>query len=210
MFVTFEGIEGSGKSTVMRMLADYLEGCGNQVVITREPGGCGLGRGLRSILLDSRSGRIFPRAELFLFMADRAQHVDEVIRPALDAAQMVFCDRYVDSTFAYQGYGRGENLDNLRAVNSIATGGLLPDLTFLLDLPIQLGLERAGKRNQAQGTVISEGRFDSESLKFHQRVRDGYLELAREDPGRIIVIDAAQKPEMVFANCKKNMPQRQY
>ena len=198
MFITFEGIEGSGKSTALLLLAQELERRGFDVLRTREPGGCGLGRAIRPILLDARTRSLNMRAELYLFLADRAQHVAEVIRPALEAGQIVLCDRYTDSTLAYQGYGRGLDPEKLRRINEMATGGLAPDLTLLMDLPVGLGLERAGLRNQRQGTVISEGRFDAESMDFHERVRQGYLALAEEEPQRIACINAEQRPEDVL------------
>lgn len=198
MFITFEGIEGSGKSTSLTLLAQELERRGFDVLRTREPGGCGLGRAIRPILLDARTRCLNMRAELYLFLADRAQHVAEVIRPALEAGQIVLCDRYTDSTLAYQGYGRGLDPEKLRRINEMATGGLVPDLTLLMDLPVGLGLERAGLRNQRQGTVLSEGRFDAESMDFHERVRQGYLALAEEEPQRIACINAEQRPEDVL------------
>lgn len=201
MFITYEGIEGSGKSTQMEMLADYMEERGATVVKTREPGGCQLGRRLRSMLLDCRQTELTPRAELCLFLADRCQHLAEIILPALEAGHTVLCDRYTDSTIAYQGFGRGMDVANLRALNQLAAGALMPDLTFLLDLPVQTGLSRAGARNRIEGTVISEGRFDSESLDFHKRVREGYLEIARGSPERVKVIDASRSAEEIFADC---------
>ncbi len=198
MFITIEGIEGSGKSTSLLLLAQELERRGYDVLRTREPGGCGLGRAIRPILLDARTRSLNMRAELYLFLADRAQHVAEVIRPALEAGQIVLCDRYTDSTLAYQGYGRGLDPEKLRRINEMATGGLVPDLTLLMDLPVGLGLERAGLRNQRLGTVLSEGRFDAESMDFHERVRQGYLALAEEEPQRIACINAEQRPEDVL------------
>lgn len=201
MFISFEGIEGSGKSTAQRLLAEHLQGLGYDPLLTREPGGCALGRSLRPILLDARTRGLSSRAELYLFLADRAQHVAEVIRPALEAGQTVLCDRYADSTLAYQGYGRGLDPEHLRRINDMATGGLMPDLTLLLDLPVHCGLERAGVRNREEGTVLSEGRFDAESLEFHERVRQGYRSLAAEEPERFAIIDAAQPPEDVVLQC---------
>lgn len=201
MFISFEGIEGSGKSTAQRLLAEHLQGLGYDPLLTREPGGCALGRSLRPILLDARTRGLSSRAELYLFLADRAQHVAEVIRPALEAGQTVLCDRYADSTLAYQGYGRGLDPEHLRRINDMATGGLMPDLTLLLDLPVHCGLERAGLRNREEGTVLSEGRFDAESLEFHERVRQGYRSLAVEEPERFAIIDAAQPPEDVVLQC---------
>lgn len=201
MFITFEGIEGSGKSTAMRMLAEYLEDKGYFVVSTREPGGSALGRKLRAMLLDSRTTQLRNRAELFLFLADRAQHVSEVIRPALDEGHLVLCDRYADSTISYQGYGRGMDIDQLVQVNDLAISGLWPQLTLLFDLSPKAGLERAGRRNHEEGTIISEGRFDSESVAFHTRVREGYLERAAAEPDRFAIIDAARPVDDVFMQC---------
>ncbi|MDR2743890.1 MAG: dTMP kinase [Desulfovibrio sp.] len=201
MFVTFEGIEGSGKSTAARLLAEYLLERELDPLVTKEPGGCSLGRGLRHTLLDARGKTLSSRAELFLFLADRAQHVAEVIRPALEAGQIVLCDRYADSTLAYQGYGRGLDTEFLRRLNETATGGLAPDITLLLDVPVPCGLIRAGQRNREAGTAISEGRFESESLAFHERVQLGYRTLAQEEPDRFAVIDASQPVEDVALQC---------
>ena len=201
MFVTLEGIEGAGKSTMLGLLSAWLENSGRPTLVTREPGGSRLGRRLRSLLLDCRQESLSPLAELYLFLADRAQHISEVIQPALEAGQVVLCDRYADSTIAYQGYGRGMPLAELREACGMAARNLPPDLTLLLDLPPHAGLARAGARNRESGTVISEGRFDAESLDFHERVRRGYLELAAQAPGRITVIDAARERDAVLHDC---------
>ncbi len=201
MFITLEGIEGAGKSTVMLALAEYIHACGEPTLVTREPGGSRMGRRLRSMLLDCRQEAPDYMAELFLFLADRAQHIAELIQPALDAGQNVLCDRYTDSTIAYQGYGRGMSLDTLKQINKLASKGVMPALTLLLDLPVQTGLSRAGARNQKEGTIISEGRFDSESVEFHEKVRNGYLQLAMEEPERITIIDATQPPDAVVSAC---------
>ena len=198
MFITFEGIEGSGKSTQIGLLAGYLRGTGHEVLLTRQPGGCGLGLKLRSILLDAKNSHIDPLAELFLYLADRAQHVAEIIRPALDRGVSVICDRYTDSTLAYQGYGRGLSLTQLAELNSIATAGLVPDRTLLLDLEPAIGLARARKRNQSEGLAESEGRFEALELAFHEKVRQGYRHLAAADPRRFRVLDAASPPGQVF------------
>lgn len=201
MFITFEGIEGSGKSTVMEMLAQHLENKGFEVCRTREPGATRLGRALRSILLDARTEHLADRAELFLFLADRAQHVAEIILPAIEEEQIVLCDRYMDSTLVYQGAGRGMDPDRMRSLNDMAVCGMLPDLTLLFDLSVETGLSRAGARNCENGTVISEGRFEAESMAFHSRVRSAYLELAAEEPDRISIIDAEQAPDDVLLQC---------
>lgn len=205
MFITFEGIEGAGKSTMMAKVADYMHDLGDTPVVTREPGGSRLGKRLRSFLLDSRQDQLEPHAELCLFLADRAQHISEVILPAIEAGQSVLCDRYIDSTIAYQGFGRGMDVDDLKQINKIAAGRLMPELTLLLDLPVAIGIARAGERNRQAGTVVSEGRFDSESLDFHERVRRGYLQLASESPERIVVIDAYRDQNQVYQDCVETL-----
>lgn len=190
MFITLEGIEGSGKGSVIADLAAHLRESGRDVLLTREPGGCPLGEALRAQLLDMRNAGITAEAELFLYLADRAQHVREVIAPALQAGRVVLCDRYSDSTLAYQGYGRGRDPDLLRSLDEFASGGLKPDLTLLLDLPAEKGLARARARNELENKVESEGRFEAEELSFHCRVREGFLTLARREQKRFVVIDA--------------------
>lgn len=178
-FITFEGIEGAGKTTLAGLLADWLHEQGVPVLTTREPGGSPIGGYLRELILNHA---VHPRAELFLFLAERAQHVSQVIRPALDAGQWVLCDRYTDSTLAYQGYGRGVDLATLRQLNQIATEGLEPDLTVLIDLPVEVALSRASDAN----------RFEHEPLAFHERVRQGYLQESRQFPRRYIVLDGTR------------------
>jgi dTMP kinase len=192
VFVTFEGIEGSGKSTQIKLLTKALEAAGKTVTVTREPGGSGLGKTLRSILLSMESRNLDSRAELFLYLADRAQHVAEVIRPAQDAGQVVLCDRFADSTVAYQGYGRGLDVTLLTRLNETAVGGAWPQLTLLLDLDPEQGLRRALARNLKAGTGVTEGRFEAENLDFHTRVRDGYLALAALHPERFVTLDATE------------------
>ncbi len=204
MFITVEGIEGSGKSTLIASLTERLEATGISCLVTREPGGCGLGEHLRRILLES-TRRLDDRAELFLFLADRAQHVAEVVRPSLSRGEWVICDRYADSTVAYQGYGRGMDAAMLRSASDAATGGLTPDLTFLLDLPAEEGLRRARLRNLTEGTEMSEGRFEAEELAFHERVRTGFLKLAEMEPSRFAVFDARLTPQELLANALKRL-----
>ncbi len=191
MFITFEGTEGSGKTTQLRMLAEHL---GNAVV-TKEPGGTPSADRIRAILLDTTS-HLDPIAELFLFAASRRQHVVEVIRPALQSGKVVLCDRFTDATLAYQGFGRVLNLDQLRMLNDWATDALHPDLTLVFDLPEELGLRRAQRRNA--NATTDEGRFEAEDLRFHRRVREGYLALATGEPGRFVVIDAQGSVEEVY------------
>jgi dTMP kinase len=188
-FITFEGIEGCGKTTQLLLLARRLEGIGHAVRVTREPGGCPIADQIRNILLDADNHAITPLAELLLYAAARAQHMLEVVIPALEAGVIVICDRFTDATLAYQGYGRQLDLAVIHRLNELATGAILPDLTLLLDCPVETGLERAISRiNSAPGA--REERFELESLQFHQRVRDGYLALAQQQPARFVIIDA--------------------
>jgi dTMP kinase len=198
MFLTFEGIEGSGKSTIMERMAEQLHTLGLPVRMTREPGGTAFGRELRRLLLDSRSADFSVQAELLLFLADRAQHVREVIMPALAEGSILLSDRYADSTLAYQGYGRGMPLNRLTSLIEFATGGIWPDMTLLFDVPVELGLARAKERNREEGSEVSEGRFEAERLEFHQRVRAGYLELAAQHPMRYAVVDASAPTDAVL------------
>jgi dTMP kinase len=190
LFVAFEGGEGVGKSTQIARAAQWLRTQGRTVVETREPGGTPLGRELRALLLDP-AAQVTPRAETLLYGADRAQHVASVIRPALAAGSVVLTDRYVDSTLAYQGAGRGLG-DDARVVTSWATGGLVPDLTVLLDLDPEIGLARAGAR-------AAPDRLEGDTLAFHRAVRDGFLALAAAEPDRYVVLDAAADSDTVAA-----------
>lgn len=200
-FVTFEGTEGTGKSTQVALLAAALTAGGARVVVTREPGGTAFGARLRSILLDPAAGNLDPYAELFCYLADRAQHVREVIAPALAAGAVVICDRFADATLAYQGDGRGLDPGVIAAANERATGGLRPDLTLLLDLErVEEGVARARRRQAGDGSSGVEDRFEREEDAFHRRVRGGYLRLAREAPGRIVVVAVdGRGPEAVHA-----------
>lgn len=201
MFITFEGIEGSGKSTQLERLAARIP----DVVVTKEPGGTPLADRIREVLLDSRS-RIDPVAELFLFAASRRQHVLEVIEPALERGATVLCDRFTDSTLAYQGFGRLLNLDRLRNLNAWATNALTPDLTLLCDLPEEAGLSRARARNA--GATRDEGRFEAEDIRFHRRVREGYLALAAAEPLRFALIQAAGDIDDVHERIKEQVRAR--
>ena len=170
MFITLEGIEGSGKTTLIENLADVFRTLNHEVLVTREPGGCALGRELRQMLLNPET-EICPEAELFLFLADRAQHVAEVIRPALKRGEVVLCDRYADSTVVYQGYGRGLDIEKLRSLNDVAIGGLWPDRTFVLDMDPADALKRARRRNAELGLSEKEGRFEAALLSVAFRLR---------------------------------------
>lgn len=188
-FITFEGPEGSGKSTQIRLLADRLIAAGRTVMMTREPGGTPSGEAIRRLLQhDATDEEMGMRTEVLLFCASRAQLVEQVIEPALAGGTWVLCDRFTDSTLAYQGYGRGFALDALRSLNAFATGGLIPDLTLLLDIPYEEGLRRVAAR---QGAVASAGdRFERTERAFHERVRQGYLELAAAEPDRFRIVGA--------------------
>ena len=194
-FITFEGIEGSGKSTQLLHLLDHLQTLGYQVVATREPGGCPISNSIRTLLLDPENDKMASRTELLLYSASRAQHVVEFIRPALKAGKIVLCDRFSDATTVYQGAGRGLDMKQIENINSFAGDGLVPDLTLLLDYPAEAGLQRAIARNHTSD-LESEGRFELEALSFHQRIRQGYLDLAADEE-RIQIIDALGDVEAV-------------
>lgn len=189
-FITFEGIEGCGKTTQLKLLAQHLRASGQAVAVTREPGGCPIADRVREILLDAGNSAMTATTELLLYAAARAQHVAEVIEPALEAGQIVLCDRFTDATIAYQGYGRGLDQAVIAELNRLATGNIRPDLTVLVDCPVEVGLARAMARiNNSQGA--REERFELESLQFHRQVREGYLKLAEREQDRFIVIDGA-------------------
>jgi dTMP kinase len=196
VFITFEGIEGSGKSTQISRLLQYLAEQRRPVTLTREPGGTPIGDQVRRILLDPLNRLLDPTAELLLYAASRAQHLREVIRPALALGRIILCDRFSDATIAYQGYGRGLSVPVIRELDRIVTAGLRPRLTVLLDLPAETGLGRARGRNTSQG-LHGEARFENEDIAFHGMVRNGYLQLAKEEPERIRIVNAARPPEEV-------------
>jgi dTMP kinase len=193
-FVTLEGPEGSGKSTQARLLADYLRNCGEEVLFTREPGGTTIGDQIREVLHSLSNTAMAPATELLLYSAARAQVVAEAIRPALEANKIVVADRYADSTLAYQGYGRKLDLEWVKCITEFATGGLKPDLTFFIDITVQEGLQRR-KEGHTRGEEWN--RMDSLSREFYDRVRAGYLEMMREEPGRWVYVDGSGGVESV-------------
>ncbi len=197
-FITLEGVEGCGKSTQTSLLAAALRADNKKVLTTAEPGGSVLGKELRRILKESAGMRISPFAELFLFLSDRAQHVEEIIRPAIEEGMIVLSDRFTDSTIVYQGYGRGLDLDMLKKLNKLASSDIKPDLTIVLDCDVRVGLERHGKREQES----RECRFHMESLDFHDRVRKGYMEMAKQEPGRFRIVDASRAIDEVRESVK--------
>jgi dTMP kinase len=201
-FITFEGIEGSGKSTQILLLANYLSAHGKSVTLTREPGGTTIGDQARRILLDPANTRLDPKAELLLYAAGRAQHLAELIAPELASGKIVLCDRFSDATLAYQGYGRGLDLELIRTLDRIVTDGMRPDLTILLDIDAAAGLARARGRN-SRGGLESEARFENEDLSFHERVRQGYLDLAKREPGRFCIMDASLRPEVIQTGLRR-------
>ena len=195
MFVSFEGIEGCGKTTQVELLATFLSQRGIPHLVTREPGGTRLGELIRKMLLDPGNSEMEPLTELFLYAADRAQHIAQVIRPALEARQWLICDRFADATTVYQGYARDQDLAFIQQLNQWATQGLWPNLSLLLDCPVEVGLNRARRRIENSALEGREDRFEQQALTFHQKVRDGYLELAAQHPGRFKILDATMELE---------------
>ncbi|MCX7993818.1 MAG: dTMP kinase [Fimbriimonadales bacterium] len=194
-FITFEGVEGAGKTTLARSLADWLQRQGTSVLLTREPGGSDLGKQLRPMILNQP---LDAYTELFLLLADRRQHTLQRILPALEQGIWVLCDRYADSTLVYQGYGRGLDLDLLRYLNTLATNALCPDLTVLIDLPVEIALTRANDPN----------RFEAEAAEFHERIRAGYLREAANAPDRYVILSGTETPETLLANLQAVIQQR--
>jgi dTMP kinase len=197
MFISFEGIEGSGKTSHIRSTAEFLRNRGHDCVITREPGGTRIGEKIRAILLDPLSKGMDPLTELLLYTADRAQHVSECVLPLLAAGKTVLCDRYFDATIAYQGYARGIDIGLLEKIHCLLFENLKPDLTILLDLPVEMGLARAWKQIDKGTRNYEETRFEEETLTFHKKVCFGYLEIARLEPERFCIIDASEKEQDV-------------
>jgi dTMP kinase len=192
-FITFEGGDGTGKSTQVKALESHLSERGKSFLSTREPGGTSLGKLIRQILLEVGKQPITSPTELFLYLADRAQHIQETVAPALAQGKIVLCDRHTDSTLAYQGYGRGIDIGLLRRLNEMASCGIHPDITFLFDCPVEIGLSRTATRQvRTPPNAQREDRFEREELEFHERVRAGFLELAGAEPERFRILDASR------------------
>ncbi|MBO8169899.1 MAG: dTMP kinase [Thermoanaerobacteraceae bacterium] len=189
-FITFEGPDGAGKTTQINKVAGKLRQLGKKVAVTREPGGTKLGEAIRNILLDPQQNNLCSEAEVLLYAAARAQHVVEVIKPALAEGKIVLCDRFLDSSIAYQGFGRKLNLDIIQTVNRYAVAGIKPDLTVLLDVPVTVGLQRIKSKGGLD-------RIESEKLVFHEQVRQGFYQLSRQEPDRFRVIDASRPVDVV-------------
>lgn len=187
LFITLEGADGCGKTTQLNLLKEYLTSSGYEIVVTREPGGKGLGEKLREILLNY-DGEVSDRCEAFLYLADRAQNIDTIIKPAINSGKIVLCDRHTDSSVAYQGYGREQNIDNINMLNELAVNGVHPDLTIVFDIDTEISMARVG---------AEKDRLESAGIEFHKRVRNGYLEIAKKNPQRIKVVDASQTIEDV-------------
>lgn len=201
LFISLEGVEGAGKSTQMARIRDWLEARGHQVIETREPGGTRISELIRDVVLHGQHPEMSPHTELLLIFAARAQHLDELIRPALARGKTVLCDRFTDASYAYQGGGRGLPAAEIEALESLVQGELRPDLILLLDLPAELGLERTSGRG-------SEDRFESESLRFLERAREAYLERAKADPDRYVVIDASRPADQVWEQIQGVLEER--
>jgi len=197
MFISLEGIEGSGKTTNLSHAVGFLQDKGHDCVITREPGGTRIGEKIRAILLDPSSKEMDPLTELLLYTADRSQHIKELISPLLSAGKTVVCDRYYDATVVYQGYARGLDTELILRLHRLLFENLKPDITLLLDLPPEIGLSRAWKQIDQGDRDRVETRFEEETLSFHKKVRSGYLEMARLEPERYRIIDASQEPDQV-------------
>lgn len=206
-FITFEGVEGCGKTTQIRLLAEQLTSSGRHVTLTREPGGCAIADKIRAILLDAGNRGMSSLTELLLYAAARAQHVTEVIAPALEAGSIVLCDRFTDATVAYQSCGRGIERATIDLLNTLACGEIRPDLTILIDCDAATGLERARRRINASSGPREE-RFELEALAFHQRVRDGYRELASREPARFLMIDGSDSIDQIAGNIARHVTER--
>ena len=187
LFITFEGADGCGKTTQLKLLKDYLTAKGYAVILTREPGGKGLGEKIREILLNY-DGKVADRCESFLFLADRAQNIETIVKPAIESGKIVLCDRHTDSSVAYQGYGRGLDIEQIKMLNNLATGGKQPDLTLVFDVDIETSMQRVGNEKD---------RMESSGKEFFNRVRNGYLEMAKQEPERLKILDSTKSIDKV-------------
>ena len=194
-FITFEGADGCGKTTQSELVQKFLENKGYEVIWTREPGSKGLGQKIRELLLHY-DGDVAPSCEAFLFLADRAQHIEKLIKPAIEQGKVVICDRHTDSTIAYQGFGRGKDIEQLKYLNDLATNNTKPDLTFVFDVTTEVAQERVGSEKD---------RMESAGIEFHKKVREGYLQIAKNEPNRIKIINANNSIEEVFEETKKEL-----
>ncbi len=199
VFITFEGIEGAGKTTQTKLLYDFLKKQGKDVVLTREPGGTETGKKIREILLSKTEEFFPPKGELFLYEADRNLHVNNLIIPYLKKNFYIICDRYTDSTLAYQGYARGLDIELIKKLNDIAVEGVYPDITFLIDIPVEVSLKRLGDKKD---------RIESEDVSFHERLREGFLKIAEENPERIVIIDGLKSIEDIFSDILLHLEKR--
>jgi dTMP kinase len=200
VFVTFEGMEGCGKTTQVKRLARRLQALGVPVIVTLEPGGTRIGKNIRRVLLDSKNKALTPLSELMLYAADRAQHVQEIIKPGLRAGKWVLCDRFSDATVVYQGAARGQDGKLIRLLNKVVTEGIRPHVTFLLDCPVEMGIKRALGRD-----MKGQDRFEKEALSFHRKVRNGYLELARKNKERFVILDATGSRKDIEAEILRHL-----
>ncbi len=197
MFITLEGIEGAGKTSQLKNIIAFFEARGYECLTTREPGGTSIGAKIRGILLDPANSNLHAGAELLLYVADRVQHIETVIKPHLEAGRVVLCDRFFDATMVYQGYARGLDKAMILDLHRLACNDLKPDLTLLFDLDPEVGLARAWRQINSGGRTDMESRFEQEKVTFHRKVREGYLDLARREPGRFRMIDAGQDQNQV-------------
>jgi dTMP kinase len=203
--ITFEGIEGSGKSTQIKLVAEYLIKKKVPLVVTQEPSGTDIGRKIGDILFNREHSHLCAETEMFLFCAARAQHVREVIMPALEQGKVVLCDRFSDATYAYQGFGRGLNQEFIKLINDYSALLLKPDMTLLFDLPVEIGLQRATDRNNRLEKPSATDRFERENVDFHRRIREGYLDILRKDPERFRLIDANRDVDVIQEEVRRHI-----
>lgn len=207
LFVTFEGVEGSGKSSQITNVGDYFTQKGLKVLRTREPGGTPLAEKIRSLLLHTEDEKLSKRAELLLMLASRAQHVDELIEKNINQVDLILCDRYTDSTLAYQGGGRNLDMNRLKEMNGFATNQLIPDVTFLMDLKIEESQSRIQHRKKRTESLQVD-RFESEDIAFHEKIRQTYLALTKEEPSRFVILNATEKPQALLASISREIEKR--